>query len=172
MWLDEEPVVFKGAKIKLYEDMKRRVDVVYKCPGEHRVVAFLWAQGESDVALALRSPELMSPAVYRRKLSTLFRRVSLDLVRSSEGTILAAQLSPTWRREEPRVVEYVHKFDDAIRSVASEHGNASVVSTNGLSANNADIHYDAHSVVRLGERFYRAWQSNMLRVRKRDGRRN
>ena len=144
-----------SAELPLYSDMVARTQAALALPGENRLVAFLWSQGEQDV---LNNTD---PSVYRQKLIELFARLRTDLPQTRPYPIVAGRFVPTWLATSTQK-ENIEKV--ILRAVRADLF-AGMVSVQGLTSNLDDgvgsdsVHFSAASQVTYGSRFYSAWRA-------------
>ena len=132
----------------LYNDMKARVQAALNLPGENRVVAMLWHQGESDVLQG------MTTAVYETKLTSLFNLLRADFPATTPYPIIAGGFTPAWTAGSATKLAY----ENTIREVLSDDENGGFVSSTGLASNPGDpIHFSSAALVTFGDRYYQKW---------------
>ncbi|MBX3033793.1 MAG: DUF4214 domain-containing protein [Bdellovibrionaceae bacterium] len=145
---------------ELYSDMKMRVLHALSLNPENRVVAFLWHQGETDIALIESKHDVMSKAaVYGDRLQKLFTSVRADFGERGAFPILAGAFVPSW------YADHQAKFDvkDATVAVLKKNSPAYYVSSFGLLSNYEDgtdsdpvqgIHFSAPANIEFGKRYF------------------
>lgn len=165
-WLEKD----EGQKEFLYQDMIDRFEVAKNLPGEHRVVAFFWQQGEKDVSKTLIDSETMSGDIYEQYLRELFKKVREDISITGNDAypILAGFMVPGWRADNERASKAKDDIQKAIGNAIRDEGFASLVSSNALLSNveagaseDDFIHFSAQSQVNLGYRYYSRWAKIM-----------
>lgn len=176
-----------GNTNNLYQDMKQRVQAALAQPGDNRVVAFLWSQGESD-ALSMSGTGLgkypgMTQPQFVANLENLFSAVRADVPAAKPFPILTTRLAPNWSQwttcnTDGTVRRYIDiatgksLANDAISSVAGEGrfapaaaidstglGNENDVCDQVIPGNMANPHFDAAAQVTLGKRFLASWKT-------------
>jgi len=154
-WLGED-----GAPVtELYPDMLARLQVAQSQPGENRIIAVLWHQGEKDLM------EGMAPKTYRKKRIEFFARLRSDI--PGNYPILTAKFTSAWLSGDP----VKRAFERAIEAATEQDGLGRVVSRAGLLSNDEvlatdevlaideTIHFSAQANQTLGARLFRAWVS-------------
>jgi hypothetical protein len=151
----------------LYDDMRDRVRTALALPGNNRIVAFLWHQGESDIKFTLDGKNGMTASVYKQKFTTLVNKIRTNFPSNPKFPIVAGDYVPAWRdtggSEKATIVAAFEKIN---RDVLSADGKGGVVSSAGLIANypayttaeTQVVHFSAASQVSLGDRYYKKWK--------------
>lgn len=133
---------FKGTKSHPYDDALTRARLAMK---SGTLKAILFHQGESDCRRD-RS------AVYYDRLTALVKRLRADLG-AEQVPFIIGQLSQ-WKKWSPPRLE----VDAAHRRVAAEQAPAAFVTSEGLTPNPDNIHFDAGSAKILGRRYFEAYR--------------
>jgi hypothetical protein len=169
-WLGEGAPNHKASPpLPLYSDMIARVRAALALPGENRVVAFLWHQGEADANLSsipsAQSATGMTPRVYEEDLAGLIKKIRKDI--PGAYPIVMGMLTPDWIPRGPNGAGIKAQIEQAIRNVAAQEGMAGVASSDGLLSNYAagaspspvqKVHFSAAAAVELGRRYYETWK--------------
>ncbi|HET6379402.1 MAG TPA: sialate O-acetylesterase [Methylocella sp.] len=169
-WLGEGAPNHKASPpLPLYPDMIARVRAALALPGENRVVAFLWHQGEADANLSsipsAQNATGMTPRVYEEDLSRLIKKIRKDI--PGAYPIVMGTLTPDWIPRGPNGAEIKAQIEQAIRNVAAHEEMAGVASSAGLLSNYAagaspspvqKVHFSAAAAVELGRRYYETWK--------------
>lgn len=148
--------------VALLTDMQNRINVAMKLPGDNRVVAFLWHQGETDVILSTQW-KTMTPEYYESKLSSLLAKVRLDNAESGSFPMIGGMFVPEWPSnwaEHEKLTPAKHSIEQVIRSVFTGLTQGGVVESTGLSWNipTDQVHFSSASQVILGGRYYQKWK--------------
>lgn len=136
----------------LYADMKTRVQAALNLPGDNKIVAVLWHQGESDVLLNTDTQ------TFTQKLTLFITKMRQDFPSDPKYPMLAGMMVPAWAPTSPDKV----RIENAIRSVfdSSNNPKTGVVESNGLSAASTQlIHFSSPALVEFGDRYYQKWKS-------------
>lgn len=134
----------------LYNDMKDRVQTALDLPGDNRVVAMLWHQGESDILQG------MTASAYETKLTSLFNKLRADFPSSDPYPIVAGTFVPAWNSGSSLKVAY----EDTIKDVLADDELGGVALSDGLTSNSGDsIHFSSSALVTFGDRYYQKWKT-------------
>lgn len=133
-------------------DYLDRTHAVLAMPGDNRVVAMKWQQGEQDVQERTRGP------VYLKRSAALFSTVRENF--GSELGIYIGRMAPGWRSTDPIKKE----IEAAQACYVNSDPKAFLISSAGLLGNDTDtdsIHFNADSQTRIGgrwfQRFFQQW---------------
>ena len=126
----------------------KKVQVGMAGPGAHKVVAFLWAQGETDLAFSINQKQPMSVDAYRIALWRWFYRVRKTW--PGNYPIITTRLSPDWLKN----VGIKQQFENAISDVCRSDVFCKTAYTGGLKANDDEVHLNAQSKILLGIMMY------------------
>lgn len=185
-WQPTADKINPGTTYNLYQDMKVRVQTALSQPGDNRIVAVLWSQGESD-ALSMSDTGVgkypgMTQSEFEQKLVTVFSSIRTDFPSAEPYPILAVRLAPNWTswptcNADGTVKRY---RDIALGKDRAENGIAAVIASgsvgparlidSGLLGNIPDVcgqeiadtpanpHYSASAMVTLGSRLFDSWK--------------
>ena len=133
----------------LYDHMKNRVETALNLPGNNRIVAMLWHQGESDILAG------MTTTVYSTKLTSLFNLLRADFPATTPYPIIAGGFVPAWTTGSA----YKLSYETTIADVLSDDENGGFVSSAGLASNPGDaLHFSSSALVTFGDRYYEKWK--------------
>lgn len=166
-WLErDDRHEMPGDRETLYDDMIDRVNFVKSLPGDSRVVAFLWQQGENDVLRTEKGDPQMSATIYQADLAEFFARVRTDMAASPQFPILAGLMVPHWLADDGTGFAIKHEIEAGIGKVTKAEGFAATVPSKRLTSNaqighprGGDLHFNAQSQMELGLRYFRGWLS-------------
>lgn len=155
--------------VALYDDMLARTRYTLGLPGDNRVVAFLWHQGETDVIYDACYHEYgMNANLYQTKLTTLVQKVRADLPANPPFPIIAGEFAQSWSPV-PGCNFPMQQvaFQNVTRAVMSADGYAGVATSSGLLADYPTYisdptqwyHFSSAALVTLGDRYYQVWKS-------------
>lgn len=150
--------------VRYYPDMVRRIDIALAQPGVNRIVAFHWAQGESDIEYAIaalgghpHNPDcLLSPEAYGLRLAEFFVRVRARYP-TQNFPIIVGEPVRDWIDKDPHYSRAQQKlkaaFVEQMKLVAAAGDRIPFADARGLKANKPNgAHFDAASQIKLGTR--------------------
>lgn len=156
----------------LHGDLLARVNVALDQPGENKIAALLWHQGETDVSFSI-NPKwrhlAMTPAVYQTKLGNYFARLRADLPNGQSFPIITGRFADAWITPSTPYNHSVKiEIEAAIDAVCAQDGRCAVVDTKGLPDNhtsgvNADpaqvVHFNSQAKIIIGYQMFAKWRS-------------
>lgn len=164
-WLGVLPTDGLPDKNILWDDMNARVNYALSLPGDNKVVAILWQQGEQDVIYATTPTDpnniLMPDArVYHKELTVLVARFRKFY--GPNVPLLMGEMSGEWLTgTHQKAVK--NSFTDVIQEVTTEGAHLAFVSSNGLTSDAdinpamGNIHFSAEAQSILGARYYKTF---------------
>ncbi len=164
-WIgDPDFVPRKRAAAPLYRDMIERVRTALQQPGDNRVVAFLWHQGEADINRTRRGDPAMDAARYERALRGLLSGVQRDI----PGTypIVLGKYTPDWLANNSAGLRTKRQFERVLEAIAADSGRIGLVATAGLQSNygagltdrrGQQVHFSGPAAAELGGRYFTVW---------------
>jgi hypothetical protein len=158
----------------LYRDCVNRTLTALRLPGNNRLIAFAWQQGEADILAAAygRDSAMRTSEHYRSALRELLHHFRRDL--PGAYPILVGEPLRSWAPRPPRgqtagdMALLKASFVTAMHAVVRADGNARIVSSYGLTSNadllgGADtLHFNAPSQRILGFRYFAALDRHPL----------
>lgn len=161
-WIDG-PISFPPSS--LYNDLLLRARFALSLPGDNRVVAVLWHQGEADVFYANQNMHGMNTAVYQQQLTALIQKFRTDFPSNPAYPIIAGNFVAQWDRWSSDL-SLPRQFEHVIETVLAPDVRAGVVTSTGLTQNyptftsdwSEQLHFTAQSQVTLGDRYYQMWK--------------
>jgi hypothetical protein len=161
----------KFAADGLYRDMVRRIKFSLRQNADichNRVVAITWQQGEADMA------DILNPdrpghidgiqnalTVYSARLGSIFANLRNDV--PGDWLFLIGKMVPDLLADDPPAYAMKLQFEGMQNSMINLNHRIKVVETWGLNSDVSEIgHFTGTSMIRLGVRYWVAWNDNYL----------
>lgn len=138
----QEGAFFDQTNSHPYDDAKSRTAIAAR---DGTIKGLLWHQGESDCHPGLAE-------VYQEKLAALLDRFRSEII-PADTPIVLGQLGQFSDWGEHQIL-----VDEAIKHVAANTKHATFVSSDGLTANADNIHFNTASLREFGHRYYAAFK--------------
>jgi hypothetical protein len=149
----------------LYTDFIQRARLALSMPGNNRVIAISWDQGEFDINDAVNGTGLTADQ-YQALLIQFMHRIRTD-ISQGQVPILMVGMVPDWLSGDGPALQIKSAFTAAIQNAASQITNAAYVSPAGLKSDammgqpGTSVHYCAQSQIEIGKRKWLALKAMM-----------
>lgn len=147
-----------GIGCPLYLRMCAMVRIALSFNNENRLMGFLWHQGESD---SFEKQEMTNQErfdyyynVFMKQMNDFESRFNVPNL-----PVILGDMCDEWANKKENI-ERTTVIENCFRKIASDLKNADVVSTDGLTSNNQEIHngdeihFSHKSIVELGNRYF------------------